>query len=83
MRTVLRTENETMLHLAALAGMGLAFLPTWMSGPDIQAGRLEVLLPEALNFTTTLYAVYPNRKYLSAKVRTFIDFWASRTHPSA
>lgn len=83
LRTVLRTENETMLHLAALAGMGLAFLPTWMSAPDIQAGRLEVLLPEVLNFTTTLYAVYPNRKYLSAKVRTFIDFWASRTHPSA
>lgn len=79
LRPVLRTENQTMLHSAALTGMGLAFLPTWMTVPDIDEGRLEVLLPEELNFTIRLYAVYPNRKYLSAKVRTFIDFWASRT----
>lgn len=82
LRTVMRTENETMLHMAALSGMGLAFLPTWMSGLDIDAGRLEVMLPGELNFTTKLYAVYPSRKYLSAKVRTFIDFWASRSPPS-
>lgn len=73
-RTVMLSENETMLHLAALAGMGLVFLPKWMAEQDIQAGRLEMVLPDAVGFTTTLYAVYPSRKYLSAKVRTFVDF---------
>ena len=81
LRAVLRTENETLLHLAALAGMGLAFLPVWMCAADIEAGRLEAVLPEAVNFTIRLYAVYPDRKYLSAKVRAFIDFWASRKLP--
>lgn len=77
-QTVMQTENETMLHLASLEGMGLVFLPIWMVQSDIADGRLEMVLPEALKFSTTLHAVYPSRKYLSAKVRTFIDFLASQ-----
>ncbi|RRH92154.1 LysR family transcriptional regulator [Mesorhizobium tamadayense] len=77
-RTVMQSENETMLHQAALEGMGLTFLPTLMAAPDIAAGRLESVLPEVIKFSTTLHAVYPSRKYLSAKVRTFIDFLAGR-----
>lgn len=78
-QTVIQSENETMLHLAALEGMGLVFLPAWMAQPDIAAGRLEMVLPETLKLSVTLYAVYPSKKYLSAKVRTFIDFLASQT----
>ncbi|EJC85236.1 transcriptional regulator [Rhizobium leguminosarum bv. trifolii WSM2297] len=74
-RTVMLSDNETIMHLAALRGMGLAFLPKWMADQDIEAGRLEIVLPAImLGFNSTLYAVYPSRKYLSAKVRTFIDF---------
>lgn len=73
-RTVMLSENETILQLAALRGMGLVFLPKWMAEQDIEAGRLETVLPDAIGFANTLYAVYPSRKYLSAKVRTFIDF---------
>jgi DNA-binding transcriptional LysR family regulator len=76
-RIVMQSENETILHLAALEGMGLAFLPAWLAQPDIEEGRLELVLPDAVRFETTLHAVYPSRKYLSAKVRTFIDFLAS------
>ncbi len=78
-RAVMRSENEIMLRLAALEGMGLVFLPAWMTQSDIAAGELEMVLPEEVKFSTTLHAVYPSRKYLSAKVRTFIDFLASRT----
>lgn len=77
LRTVMQSENETVLHLAALEGMGLVFLPTWMVRTDIAQGRLTRVLPDISNFSTTLHAVYPSRKYLSAKVRTFIDFLAS------
>lgn len=77
-RPVMLSENEIMLHLAALEGMGLVFLPAWMTQTDVADGRLEVVLPDQVTFSTTLHAVYPSRKYLSAKVRTFIDFLASR-----
>jgi DNA-binding transcriptional LysR family regulator len=74
---VLRSGNETLLHLAALEGMGLAFLPKWLIAEDLAAGRLEHVLPEEVIFEGRLLAVYPSRKYLSAKVRTFIDFVAT------
>ncbi|AXF05853.1 LysR family transcriptional regulator [Paraburkholderia hospita] len=77
-RSVMRSENETMLHLAALEGMGLVFLPAWMTQSDIAKGTLEHVLVDEIQFGTTLHAVYPSRKYLSAKVRTFIDFLSSR-----
>jgi DNA-binding transcriptional LysR family regulator len=78
-RPVMYSENEIMLHLAALEGMGLVFLPGWMAKTDIAVGRLEAVLPELVTFWITLHAVYPSRKFLSAKVRTFIDFFASRS----
>ncbi|MBR0795343.1 LysR family transcriptional regulator [Bradyrhizobium jicamae] len=74
---VLRSGNETLLHLAALRGMGLAFLPQWLVADDLAAGRLVHILPEQVIFEGRLFAVYPSRKYLSAKVRTFIDFIAA------
>ena len=80
-QVVMQSENETMLHLAALEGMGLVFLPAWMAQPDIADGRLERVLPEVANFSGVLHAVYPSRKYLSAKVRTFVDFLAAALDP--
>ncbi|RQR33293.1 LysR family transcriptional regulator [Burkholderia sp. Bp9142] len=75
-RTVMQSENETLLHMAALQGMGLVFLPTWMVESDITQGHLKPVLPDALNVSPTLHAVYSSRKYLSAKVRSFIDYLA-------
>ncbi|AFT86100.1 LysR family transcriptional regulator [Paraburkholderia phenoliruptrix] len=78
-RTVMQSENETLLHMAALQGIGLVFLPTWMVERDIAQGHLKAVLPDSLTVVTTLHAVYPSRKYLSAKVRTFIDYLASQS----
>ncbi|MBJ9968796.1 LysR family transcriptional regulator [Burkholderia seminalis] len=80
-RVVMRSGNETLLHLAALEGMGFAILPVWMVLADIAQGRLQAILPGVATVSTTLYAVYPSRKYLSAKVRTFIDHLASQDSP--
>jgi DNA-binding transcriptional LysR family regulator len=38
-----------------------------------------VVLAGTLGISNTLHAVYPSRKYLSAKVRTFIDFLVLRS----
>ena len=74
---VLISGNETLLHHAAVAGMGMAMLPRWLIADDLADGRLELVLPEATTLKIPLMAVYPSRKYLSAKVRTFIDFLAA------
>lgn len=73
---VLKSANETLLHLAAVQGMGLAFLPSMLVAQDIAAKRLDVVLPDRFTMEGSLYGVYPSRNYLSAKVRTFLDFVA-------
>lgn len=72
--TVLQSGNETLLHLAAREGMGLTFMPEWLAAEDLAAGRLEQVLPEIMRPTGTLFAVYPERSRLPAKVRSFLDF---------
>lgn len=73
---VLQSGNETLMHYACLEGMGFAFLPKWLVSDDLAAGRLERVLPEKMFFAGKLLAVYPSRKYLSVKVRSFLDFIA-------
>lgn len=70
--------NESLLHLVALEGMGMALLPDLMVEDDLASGRLEAVLPGTAQIATKIYAVYPSRKFLSAKVRTFIDFFNAK-----
>ncbi|MEH2414923.1 LysR family transcriptional regulator [Nostoc sp.] len=70
----MRSNNTSMLYQAALANMGLAFLPEWLIEDDLTTRRLEVLKPDYTLPTAFLYAVYTSRRYLSPKVRTFVDF---------
>jgi DNA-binding transcriptional LysR family regulator len=70
----LQTNNEALLRLAALEGMGLAFLPKWLIARDLEAGLLAPVLTDYRFFGTKLYGVYRHRQYLSPKVRTFLDF---------
>ncbi len=79
----LRANNSEVLREAAIGGMGIALMPSWLVGEDIEAGRLRVLLPEwrsGLGSITDggIYAVYlPNRR-TSKKVRAFVDFLMER-----
>lgn len=75
--STLRSTNETLLHLAAVHGMGIALLPKFLVAEDLACGRLELVLAEQASFGATLHGVYPSRRYLSAKVRTFLDFIAA------
>lgn len=74
MSPVLQSANETLLFLAALEGMGLAIMPELVARGYLAAGRLERVLPDLPPPTVALSAVYPDRSYLPAKTRSFLDF---------
>ncbi len=84
-RGSLWANNADALHTAALAGLGLAILPTWMVGEDVRRGALEVAFaehqvsPGALD--TSIYAVFPYARHLSPKVRALVDFLVRRFAP--
>ena len=67
-------NNGDAIRLAALAGRGLALQPTFIVGDDVRAGRLQRVLQDYEVEPMGVYAVYAHRKYLSGKVRTFVDY---------
>jgi DNA-binding transcriptional LysR family regulator len=71
-------NNAEPLRDAALAGNGIALLPTFIAGADLQEGRLVAILSDYKAPALSLYAVYPPTRHLSAKVRLFIDFLVER-----
>jgi DNA-binding transcriptional LysR family regulator len=74
----LHSNNGDLLAEAAAQGAGIVFEPAFIVGPDVRAGRLVPLLQEFVAPPMPIYAVYPSRKHLSAKVRLFVDFLVER-----
>jgi DNA-binding transcriptional LysR family regulator len=70
--------NGTVLREAAVAGLGLAVLPSHMVGAELAAGALKAVLTEYRRGEIGVYAVYPNRRHLPAKLRAFVDFLIGR-----
>ena len=58
----------------ALAGGGIGMIPRFIVQDALDDGRLEEILPEYRTLEFGLFAIYPHRRYLSRKVRCFIDF---------
>lgn len=70
---MLTSNMADALRIAALNSCGLVQLPTYMVGLDIKAGRLIPVLQDYEPDELEIHAIYAHRKYLSTKVRTFID----------
>lgn len=78
---ILRVNNGDLACAAAIAGVGISSEPTFIVGDALRAGQLIQVLPDYPQPELTLYAVYLSRRFLSAKVRTFIDFLAEHFGP--
>ncbi|MNZ52047.1 HTH-type transcriptional regulator DmlR [compost metagenome] len=73
------SANEAMtLQRAALAGAGIAMLPTYQAAPALHSGELLRLLPQAKPRELDLNAVYTSRKHMPATLRSMLDFLAER-----
>lgn len=78
----LRSNSSDALHAALLAGVGIALRPTWDVSDDLKSGRLRIVLPDYQESTRHgIYAVYPCRQYIPAKLRVFVEFLAQRYGP--
>ena len=70
----IRANYGDPLRHAALLGHGISMHPTYMVMQDIQEGRLVSVLPQFRPVGVDIYAVFPSRKNLPVRVRTFLDF---------
>lgn len=62
------------IRVAAIDGLGLVMLAYYVVARDIERGKLKPVLENYTLPPLDIHAVYPHRKYLSAKVRRFLDF---------
>jgi DNA-binding transcriptional LysR family regulator len=76
LRAAMKSDDSTLTHQSILAGIGIGFLPEWQIADDLVTGALQRVLPAYPAASVTLYAAYTSRKFLSPKVRTFIDFFS-------
>jgi DNA-binding transcriptional LysR family regulator len=78
----LRADDSEPLRDAAVAGVGVVLLPTWLVGEDIKAGRLRQVLPEWSSMIATkpsgVFGVFPPHRMVPPKVRAFLDFGQKR-----
>jgi DNA-binding transcriptional LysR family regulator len=69
----LSVNSFFMAHDAAVRGVGIAAIPTFLCGDSIRAGRLVSLFPDWIVNRTEMRVVYPSNRYLAPRVRLFLD----------
>ena len=71
-------NNGRFLVALAVAGVAITIEPDFIVGPEVRAGRLVPLLQAFASAPAHIFVAYPSRRHLSAKVRAFADFLATR-----
>lgn len=74
----LSSNSGDTCRAAALAGQGVILQPSFVVDTDLAAGTLVELMPEYRAVELGIYAVYPTRKHVPAKVRALLDFLGER-----
>lgn len=73
----LKSNIADPLRVAAINGSGLAQLPSYMIGLDIQSGRLKPVLENYEPAPLAINLIYAHRKHMSVKNRSFVEFMKS------
>lgn len=74
----LRINDDEALSQVVLSGFGIALLPTFIVGKDIQAKRLKSVLSDFIPVDQYAYALYLPKRHLPIKIRALIDFLMER-----
>jgi len=67
-------NNMQALRIALLEGAGVGAVPTYSVAQDITEGKLVQLFPGYPLENVNVFAIYPSRQYVDAKVKTFVEF---------
>ncbi|PSJ80493.1 LysR family transcriptional regulator [Neisseria iguanae] len=82
LKPVMLTDHTLMVRELVKAGGGIGYQPLWAVRKDLEDGSLVRLLPDYTLIYDQLNAAYVDRAFLSAKVRSFIDFINEKIHQS-
>jgi len=78
----LRVNNSFAVRDALLRSLGVGQLPLMVASDSVKSGRLVQVLPDWASSPVPVHAVFPGNRYLTPKVRAFVDLAVAR-FPSA
>jgi DNA-binding transcriptional LysR family regulator len=81
-KSPLQVNVPDVMRAALLGGAGIGTLATYTAVDDLVDGKLVRVLPHYRLKPFTVFAVYPSRRYLDAKVRTLLEHLRSTLSPS-
>lgn len=61
------------LRDAAVGGMGIAFLSTWLAGDEIAKGQLRIIPVKTPENDASVTALWPVSRNLSPRIRAVVD----------
>ena len=70
----LYVDSTSALREAVLSGAGIGLFPLYAVSAEIARGSLVALFGNLPVEPSLMHVVYPHRRYLSNKVRVFVDF---------
>ena len=83
-RSRMVSNNGLVLRHAALAGMGIMVRSSFTLDDDFSSGRLVQLLKGHHLGKMPINLIYPSRRLMSCKVRTFVEFMSAQfPHPES
>ena len=68
------SNNGEVLRDAAVKGLGIVMLPTFIVERELERGELQIILPNYQSPELTLCVIYPVNRHLSTKVQLFTQF---------
>jgi DNA-binding transcriptional LysR family regulator len=71
-------DHGESLRQAVLDGLGIAYMPGFLVGPDVAAGRLVSALDDWVLSTSAIFALYPRSPALTPKLRAFVELLLDR-----
>lgn len=69
-----RTNTAESLAVAICEGVGIGMLPLYAAIDALRNGTLVRVLPRHTLQKMNVYALYPSRRFIDAKVRTWVEF---------
>ena len=79
----IKTNSSEIVHQTLLAGCGIALRPTWQVRDELLSQKLVHILPQYREAPgVAVYAIYPDKQYIPARLRVFVDFLAGIYGPA-
>lgn len=76
-----KVSSSLAVRDALCQGFGISLVPRVYVRQELTAGKLVSILDDWTVNETTVYAVYPSKRYVVSKVRAFLDFLAEEFQP--